>query len=185
MKVPAKTQPGPYRRFLRRGFTLVELTLAMMMGMIVAAMVLTLFNQQLAFLRIFQAQNFLTGEAPVINNYLSRVIGRADGFRLYRSLGDIGGGNPVMDDATILLLRFREPNGVFRACVLSFEDPGTGQGQGLYYRVVSAGGVLSAPQWALTTKPANVNFAIEQGILRVRLTGPNGEEVIYSGTQQL
>ncbi len=185
MKVPAKIWPGRFRRFLKRGYTLIELTLAMMMGMMVAAMVLALFNQQLAFLRIFQAQNFLTNEAPIINNYLSRVVARADGFRLYNGLGDIAAGNPVMSDASVLLLRFREPNGAFRACVLSFEDPGTGQGQGLYYRVVNTGGVVSAPQWALTTKPANVDFAIEHGILRVRLTGPNGEEIIYSGTQQL
>ena len=167
----------------RRGYTLIELTLAMMMGMMLSAMVLALFNQQLAFLRIFQAQNFLTAEAPVISNYVSRVVARADGFRLYDSLGDIAAGNPVMADAPVLLLRFREASGGFRACVLSYENPGTGQG--LYYRVVNTGGVVSEPQWALTTKPSDVSFSIEQGILRVRITGPNGEEIVYSGTQQL
>lgn len=167
----------------RRGYTLIELTLAMMMGMMLSAMVLALFNQQLAFLRIFQAQNFLTSEAPVISNYLSRVIARADGFRLYQSLGDIGAGKPVLTDAPVLLLRFREATGGFRACVLSYEDPGTGRG--VYYRVVNTGGGVSEPQWALTKRPSDVRFSIEQGILRVRLTGPNGEEIVYSGTQQL
>ena len=44
----------------RRGFTLVELSVAMMMGMAIGAMVLALFNQQLAFLRVYKAQSFLT-----------------------------------------------------------------------------------------------------------------------------
>ena len=37
-------------RKLRRGFTLVELTIAMMIGLMVSAMVLAIFNQQMAFL---------------------------------------------------------------------------------------------------------------------------------------
>ena len=36
----------------------------MLMGMATGAMVLALFNQQLAFLKIYRSQNFLTDEAP-------------------------------------------------------------------------------------------------------------------------
>lgn len=168
----------------RRGYTLVELSLAMTTGLVVTTLLLALVNQQIAFLRIFSAQNFLTTEAPVINNYLARVIGSAEGYRLYESVADlVAGEDPVLADAPVIMLRFKEPDGSFRASVLSFENPGTGQG--LYYRMVTRAGVLGGPDWALTKRPANVNFAVVQGILRVRITGPNGEEIVYSGTQQL
>jgi hypothetical protein len=168
----------------RRGYTLVELSLAMATGLVVATLLLALVNQQIAFLRIFNAQSFLTTEAPVINNHLARVIGSAEGYRLYESVEDlVDGAAPVLEDAPVIMLRFKEPDGSFRASVLSFENPGTGQG--LYYRIVTKAGVLGTPDWALTKRPANVNFAVVQGILRVRITGPNGEEIVYSGTQQL
>ena len=60
----------------------------MMMGMATGAMVLALFNQQLAFLKIFKAQNFLTDEAPIISMYVSRLVGKADRFRLHDSVAD-------------------------------------------------------------------------------------------------
>jgi hypothetical protein len=169
-------------RTLRRrgGYTLLELTIAMSTGMTIAALLLALVNQQLAFLRIFNVQSFLTSEAPMLNNYLVKIIGSADSFRLYDSVEDLVNGRPpVMTDAPVIMIRFKEPNGTFRASVLSFEN------QGLYYRMVNSSGVLGAPEWSLTTKPQNVRFSIEQGILRIRITGPNQEELVYSGAQQL
>ena len=56
----------------RRGFTLIELTIAIMIGLATGTMVLALFNQQLAFLKIFKAQGFLTEEAPIISTYVDR-----------------------------------------------------------------------------------------------------------------
>lgn len=173
-------RPHPFRR----GYTLVELSLAMVTGTMVAVMLLAMVNQQIAFLKIYNAQNFLTTEAPLISNYLSRVIGSADGYRLYESVEDlVDGSPPVMTGAPVIMLRFKEPDGTFRASVLAFENPGSGQG--LYYRMVSQAGVLGTPSWALSRRPSNVDFSIVQGILRVRIQGPNGEEIFYSGNQQL
>lgn len=176
-------KPNQSRRF-RRGYTLIELSLAMVTGTMVAVMMLAMVNQQIAFLKIYNAQNFLTTEAPLISNYLARVIGSADGYRLYESVDDlVDGSPPVMTGAPVIMLRFKEPDGTFRASVLAFENPGSGQG--LYYRMVSRAGVLGAPDWALSKRPSNVDFSIVQGILRVRVVGPNGEEIFYSGNQQL
>ncbi len=175
---------APIRKPRGRGYTLLELTLAMGVGIIISALVMSLVNQQLAFLKIFRAQSFLVTEAPMLNNYLVKIIGNADSYRLYASVDDLVAGRAqVMDDAPVIMLRFKEPNGTFRASVLSFEDPGTGSG--LYYRMVNTSGVLGSPSWALSKSPTNVRFSIEQGILRVRVSGPNGEEVIYSGAMQL
>jgi hypothetical protein len=171
-------------RFRRRGYTLTELALAIMMGIVVATMLLSIFQQQLSFLRIFSAQSFLTTEAPILNNYLSRVLSTAEGYRLYSSVGALTGGSaPVMTEAPVLMLRFKEPDGTFRASVLSFEDPGGGRG--LYFRPVTAAGSLGSAEWALSRQPTDVKFSIVEGILRARITGPNGEEITYSGTQQL
>jgi len=167
----------------RRGYTLIELALAMGIGMMVAGMSLLLFNQQMAFLRIFRAQDFLTREAPLINNYVVRVIGAAEGYRLYTDMTALKTGQaPVLADAKVLVLRFREADGTIRASVLSFED--AGEGDGLYYRVMPDSGVLGDPDWALTKQPVDVVFSVEQGVLRMYLEGPNGESLVYSGTQQ-
>lgn len=167
-----------------RGYTLIELTLAMAVGIVISALVMALVNQQLAFLKIFRAQSFLVTEAPMLNNYIVKVVGNADSYRLYKSVDDLVAGRPqVLEEAPVIMLRFKEPNGTFRAAVLSFEDPGTGSG--LYYRMVNSSGVLASPSWALSKSPSRVRFSIEQGILRVRVSGPHGEEVIYSGAMQL
>ena len=67
-----------------------------------------------------------------------------------------------------------------RATILSFENQGTGLA--LYYYVVPVTGVLGAPLWAVTKAPSKVAFRMDGGVLRMILTGPNLEEIIYSGT---
>ncbi|WP_367873906.1 hypothetical protein [Luteolibacter sp. Populi] len=177
-----------FRRSRRGGYTLTELALAMMMGIMVAFMLLAIFNQQISFLRIFNAQSFLTTEAPILNNYLSRVMNSAEGFRLYHSVSDVTNNQPQdLKDAKVLMLRFKEQNGTFRASALSFEDPlDENKGLGLYFRsVVDDTNALGIAEWALSNKPTDVTFSVVDGILLARITGPNGEEITYSGTQQL
>jgi len=170
-------------RRVKKGFTLIELSIATMLGMATASMVLALFNQQLAFLKIYQAQNFLTEEAPVISVYVSRLIGKADRFRLHDNVADALAGARVRTTASpVAVLNFRQPDGTMRATILSFENRGSGPA--LYYYVVPVSGVLGEPQWAVTRRPTNVLFALEQGVLRMTLTGPAGEVITYSGTMQ-
>ncbi len=170
-------------RRIRRGFTLIELTVAIMMGIATGSMVLALFNQQLAFLKIYQSQNFLTEEAPVISVYVSRLIGKADRFRLHDSVADaLSGSNVRLTSSPVAVLNFRQPDGTMRATILSFED--RGDGPALYYYVVPVNGVLGEPQWAVSRRPSDVSFSLEQGVLRMRLIGPAGEQITYSGTMQ-
>ena len=166
---------------VRHGFTLFELTLAIAGGLAVAAISLTLVNQQLAFMKIFGAQSFLTDEAPLINMHVGRMVGKAERFRLHASVADaLTGSNPATSGAKVLVMNFRLPDGSMRASILSFEDRGSGNG--LYYYLVPLSGSLGAPQWFVTKQPRNVTFAVENGILRMTLTGPNGEVITYSGT---
>lgn len=173
----------PVFQRLRRGFSLVELSVAILMGLATGAMVLALFNQQLAFLKVFKTQSFLTEEAPIISMYVSRLVGKADRFRLHDSVTDaLSGVRPRLTASPVVVLNFRQPDGTMRATILSFEN--RGGGNALYYYVVPVSGVLGAPQWAVTKSPARVSFTMEQGVLRMTLTGPNGEIITYSGTMQ-
>lgn len=167
----------------RRGFTLIELTIAMMLGIAIGGMVIALFNQQLVFLNLYRSQSFLTEEAPVISMNVSRLVGKADRFRLHDSVNDaLSGTNPRLTNSPVVVLNFRQPDGTMRASLLSFED--RGEGAALYHYVVPVSGVLGEPEWFITNKPTNVVFSIEQGVLRMTLTGPAGEQITYSGTMQ-
>jgi len=167
----------------RRGFTLIELSVALMMGMMTGAMLLALFNQQLAFIKIYRAQDFLSVEAPVISTYVSKLVGKADRFRLHASLDEAkAGSNPRLTASPVAVLNFRQPDGTMRASILSFED--LGDGPALYYYVVPTSGVLGDPEWAITTKAKDVVFSADQGVLRMSITGPAGELITYSGTMQ-
>ena len=167
----------------RRGFTLIELSIAIMIGLATGTMVLALFNQQLAFLKIFKAQGFLTEEAPIISTYVSRLVGKADRFRLHDSVADaLSGTNARLTESPVVVLNFRQPDGTMRATILSFENRGSGLA--LYYYVVPVTGVLGEPLWAVTRVPSKVVFRMDAGVLRMILTGPNLEEITYSGTMQ-
>ncbi len=166
-----------------RGFTILELTITMMVGMTVGAMMLAMLNQQVAFLKIFRAQSFLNEEAPIISSHVSKLLLSAERFRLHASVADaLAGTNPRLTDSPVCVLNFRQPDGSVRAGILSFEN--RGQGNSLYYYVVPTSGILSAPQWAVTNKPTNVSFFVDSGIIRTRLTGPAGEEITFSGAMQ-
>ena len=174
----------PQIRKFRRGFTLIELSIAMTMGMLVSAMVLALFNQQLAFLKIYQKQNFLTEEAPLISMYVSKLVGRADRFSLHDSVADAIAKKSASPTSipSVVHLYFRQLDGTIRSSILSFENRGAGPA--LYYYIVPSSGVLGEPQWTVTNQPKNVQFAMELGVLRMKLTGPDDEEITYSGTMQ-
>jgi hypothetical protein len=163
----------------RRGFTLIELSLAMVIGMMIAAMVLALFNQQLAFLRIYRAQNFLIDEAPIISTYVSKLVGKADRFRLHGSVADaLDGSPPRLTDSPVVLLNYRQPDGTMREAILSFENGA------LYYYIVPTNAPLGEPEWCVSDQPTDVVFSVEAGVLRMRLTGPADEQITYSGTMQ-
>jgi hypothetical protein len=164
----------------RNGFTLVELTVAISMGMAVSAIILVMFNQQLAFLRFYRDQTFLTEEAPLVSMHVSKLVGKAERFRLHANVVEARAGfAPSYSASPVLVLNFRQPNGTVRASILSYEDRGAGKA--LYYYLESPDGSLVTPQWYLTKMPKDVSFSVQQGILRMTLTGPNNEQVTYSG----
>lgn len=174
----------------RGGFTLIELSIAMMLGLAISAMTLGLFNQQLAFLKIYQSQSFLTEEAPIVGMYVSKLVGKADRFRLHSTLEDaIAGTNSNNGRSNFAVLNFRQPNGTIRSAILAFQN--LGSGIALYYYIIPSNftGELPAPQWAVM-RPARGpnaqvrggNFTVERGNLQMNLIGENNERITYSGS---
>jgi prepilin-type N-terminal cleavage/methylation domain-containing protein len=178
-------KPNSQRR--RRGYTLIELSVVMVVGLAVAALCLTMLSQYLTFQQMMSRQAFLIEEAPVLNNLLSRMVGRAEGIRLYPDLASALGESGAVDSgASALALSYSNPDNTRSFAVIGLEETSTGKFL-RFYPINPGGGVNSAASaaWTLSRSVSAVDFRIEQGILRITLTGPNEESITYSGTQQL
>lgn len=171
---------------IKRGFTLIEMTLVLTVGLMVAAISLTLFNSQLMSYKILGAQNFLISEAPQINNTLNRIIPRANFFRMYASLADARTGTgSVISGGKVLALKFQDVANPADSSfgVIAYDDEANDLN---YYHVSSMAelAVVTSPSWSITTRLNDAVFYVENGVLRIKLSGPNGEEIIYSTTTQ-
>ena len=173
----------------KAGFTLVEMTVTILVGLMIATITLTLFNSQLASYKILQTQNFLISEAPQINNTLNRIIPRANFFRMYGSLTDAKeSSNAVIADGKVIALKFqaitRDPNSPLDDYssfgVIAYDDETKKLN---YYHLESMAELaVATPDWSISNRIEDAVFYVENGVLRTKLTGPNGEEITYSTT---
>lgn len=174
-----------------KAFTLVEMTLVAIVGILIAGMSMTLFNSQLTSFQIIKTQDFLIHEAPQINNTLNQIIPRANFFRLYPTIGDAQGDqNSTITDATVMVLQFQDPtvntaaqNNTIDAVtygIIAF-DPATNNLE-YYSRTTLQNLDLSVPSWTISTQTTGVTFFVQQGVLRTRVTGPNGGQITHSTT---
>jgi prepilin-type N-terminal cleavage/methylation domain-containing protein len=177
-----KDRPGA-----RRGFTLPELATAILLSLVIAAIMMTLLQQQVSFHRIIRAQNFLVEEAPQINNSITQIMARADAFRIHSNLSDaVSDANAVTSDGKVLVVGFLNPDGSREFGLISFEAI-SGENQLGYYRVDSNGSLTNSgdADWLISRRVANASFFVESGVFRMQLTGPAGEQITYSGTPRL
>ncbi len=172
------------RRFALTGFTLVEMTIVMLVGMLIAAASLTLFNYQLTTYKIINTQNFLIHEAPQINNTLNRIVSRANFFRLYATTDDAANNeNSTITNAKVLALQF---NGITQDSnsfgVIAFNQNTNSLD---YYHLQFISQLSTAtPAWSISSQVNDAIFYVENGVLRTKVTGPNGAEIIHSTTTQ-
>ncbi|MEJ6702378.1 MAG: type II secretion system protein [Akkermansiaceae bacterium] len=167
------------------GFTLIEMTVTMVVGLMIAAMSLTMFNQQLASYDILRTQNFLITEAPHVNNTLNRIVSRANFFRMYANLEDAESSqNAVIQDGKVLALKFEDSGDQSESSfgVIAFDA--TENDLNYYHLSSMAELAVASPQWSISTQLSDAVLYVENGVMRIKLTGPNGEEIIYSTTTQ-
>lgn len=167
------------RQRQRRGFTLIELSLAMLIGLMTCATLMTIFQVQLTFLDVMNRQNFLMDEAPMVSLNASKIIGQAERYRMYNTLTNArANANQVAPDAqaSVLALQFRRPDGAAQLAYLEFNDA---TDELAYYPDGQ-----DATRWVITRQAANVRFFQQNGVLRMQLTGTNGEQITFAGAMQ-
>lgn len=163
------------------GMTLIELAVGIGVSLLIASAVLGLLNNQMYFARYVQQQNFMLIEAPQVNNILSRMLFSADTARLYTDIGSgKAGGAGVTENASALVLAFRQPDGRFEYGMIGF-DPATDR-LGYYQR--GSSGWPSEPSWIISASADMVSFEVQNGVVRCTVTGPNQEELTFSGAGQ-
>ena len=174
-----KTNPAHHNR----GFTLVELALAISLGIVVGAMLLAVVNQQVAFLSIYQKQSFLIDEAPMMNLYFSRVISKADQveLKILEANGRTQDPNAGTKETNALLMHFRQPDGTWTSSLLSYDAASQ---ELAYFTTTDTGNnPLWTKQWIVAkVKGGNNNsvvFGIEDGVVGMTLTGPAEEQISY------
>ena len=162
------------------GMTLMEVTLSMALVMGVAGAGVMLVGQNVSFMRILNQFSFLRDDAPTVNLLMGRLIQQADAYRVFPNReAAVAGTGAVTSNGKAVWLRFRNPDGSFDQAIVSFE---TVSGEsGLYFFYHDRTGFGATPAWTVSSKPANVTFANDTGVLLITVTGPNGEEMIYSG----
>lgn len=173
---------SPPRQLRRRGFTLLEMTLAIGMSLGIAGMLVGLMQQQVSFTRMLTQFRFLREEAPNINTLMTTVINKADSYRIYTSTGNAKAATgAVRNNGRALRLRLRNPDGTTAHAIIAFELQGGVNRLNYYHRNSANSSWSNTPSWTITSRPALVDFSNSSGILLVTMTGPDGEEITYAG----
>ena len=138
------------------GFTLLELTVAMIVGLMIVTISLTLFTQQLSIYKILRTQNFMIHEAPQINSMLNSIVSRANSLT-------------VVDENQITLTYNNPGDNTATTADITFAN-----GDLTYKSSVS--------EWKISTQIQALAFVVDRGVLRTQITGPNDGEIKYSTT---
>jgi len=175
-----KTRPQSNCLRRKRGFSLIEMTLAIFMSLWVASATVVLMKQHVYFIKAINQFGFLRDEAPMINVLMSHIIQRADAYRIYETKGNaMAGTGAVNTGGKAVWLRLRNPDGSFEQSIIAFEET-AGEGSLNYY--VHDGAVWGeAPDWTISSLPQDVTFSNDSGVLLIQMTGPNQEEITYVG----
>ena len=169
----------------KRGFTLLEMTIALAMSMGIAATLIVFLQQQVSLATVMNRFSFLRDEAPQINTLLTTIIKKADNYRIYADLDNAkNAANPVRTGGRALRLRFRHPDGGFDTVIIVFENQ-NGANRLNYYLLPNGSNTWpSSPKWTITSKPQLIDFSNPEGILLIKITGSNGDEITYAGNPQ-
>lgn len=140
-----------------QGFTLIELTVTMVVGLMIALISMMLFTHQLSMFNVLRDQNFMIREAPQVNSLLNRLISRSDALL-------------VDPDNNKLTLTFIDPtDNSTTTSEIAFEE-----GNLIYKSTDST--------WTISTQLKAVDYSYDHGVLLITLTGPNDGEIKHAST---
>ncbi|MEX2579333.1 MAG: type II secretion system protein [Verrucomicrobiales bacterium] len=166
-----------------RGFTVIEMTLALALGLGVAMTLISLLQQQIGFSKALMRFSFLRDEAPQINTLLSTIITKADNYRIYPDVDKAKAATEaVRSGGRALRLRFRNPDGDFDTGIVAFEVADGEKKLNYYLQPSGTGSWTDAPNWTISSQPDLVDFDNSSGILLITMTGENGDQITYAGS---
>jgi hypothetical protein len=137
------------KRRRQSGFTLIELALVMGMSVMVAGLLIGMFQAHVQMLNQAAKNNFLAGDAPFIGLLLTRTIGNAEDYRIYAT-GPVAraSGAPALTGSAVQLW-MRQPNSTFRQAVVSYETASYPAGnpahQALYFYLATSPATTTTP----------------------------------------
>lgn len=183
----------------RKGYTLIELSVVMVLVVMIASSLTAMLKQQVQFFVWWDSQKFIAEEAPLINSLVVRVFSNADAFRLHdttaNALINAGG---VTAGATCMVLGFAQADGSKEYGLIEF-DAVNGELWFNTLEVSAAGGLAvavdaagSAIRWKIASGIDTADFSVvndpalgDNGMMNLTLTGPYGGEVTYAATPAL
>ena len=171
------------------GFTLIELTLVLGMSVMVASLLIGMFQAHIQMLNQAVKYNFLAQDAPFIGLLLTRTIGNAEDYRVYASgtAARSATGTPVLTGSAVRLW-MRQPNSTSnvtsRQAVVSYET--INSHPGIYFFLANNAGTFSAtPNWELAGGwLTNAQFDATTGVLLATLTGSYNDWYQFSAEKK-
>lgn len=168
----------PSSKARRRGFTLMEISTAMGLMVMLSGALVVMLQQHLTFMALAQRQSFLAEEAPKIGNILGRIFQQADHYFIYTNReGAQGGESPILSGGGAVRLFFKGAAQTTTERIIAAE-PAAGGTNLRFYALQEDGSMTS---WLICQGLQAATFRADEGILMATLTGPNGEEISYCG----
>lgn len=160
------------------GFTLMEMSLALGLMVMLGGALVAMLQQHLTFLGLAQKQSFLAEEAPKIGNVLGRIFQQADHYFIYTNLEAAQNvAAPMLSGGGAVRLFFKGATQDVEERIIATQEDASGVS--LRFYVPQDDGTTTS--WLICQGLQGVSFGADQGILVATLTGPNGEEISYCG----
>lgn len=157
----------------KKGFTLIEVTIVIIVSLTLAVFSTSLLNQAFAFFKIQRSQSFLTESAPAIGAIVAGLTKKADRFELHTNYQAYSNNSAQVSTQArcLTLISIQNNLPVVRGHI--FMNSTTGA---LEFYQPSA----SNPAWVISQSVSDSVFNLNRGILQMTLTGENGESLTYS-----
>ncbi|MGJ8673210.1 prepilin-type N-terminal cleavage/methylation domain-containing protein [Rubritalea sp.] len=181
----------------KKGYTLIELSVVMVLVVLIASTLTTMLNQQLQFLKWWNTQKFIAEDAPLVNNMVVRLFSQADAFRVCNDHAAAlagtgltvtvdGLGANVYQGSAIIVGFSQSDGGDKRYGIISYNAVS----QIIEYSIVTnIGGVLTiaaGDRWTMASNVASAVFSVQgSGIMQLTLTGPYGGQITYAASPSL
>lgn len=165
----------------KKGYTLIEMSVVMVLIVLIASTLTSMLGQQVQFIRWWDTQKFIAEDAPLVNNMVVRLFSQADGFQVY---DNTGAGTTANGDT--LLLGFTNAGDGGKSFGRIQFDAATNSLEYSNMEDLGAGLVeVAGSTWTMASGVSGADFSVVNGIMELTLVGPFGGTITYAATPSL